>query len=677
MSGESLITASTQIEQLRAELQYHNYRYYVLDQPEIADTAYDRLYRRLVEIEQAHPELITPDSPTQRVGAKISGKFAPVTHAVPLFSLDNAFNREELDEFHARVLKLSGREQVEYAVELKIDGLAISLTYAAGLFQLGATRGDGSVGEDVSANLRTIRSLPLRLIPNAQGAVPQWLNPCGEVYLSKAAFAQLNHEQMAKGQKLFANPRNAAAGSLRQQDPAITAARKLDLFIYAGSVSEEVSLPTHSAMLAYFRELGFPTSPYVQICQSMEAVWDICQKWGQEGPELPFAIDGVVIKVNDLALQKELGFTSKFPRWAIAYKFPAEQALSRIQNITLQVGRTGAVTPVAELEPVFLAGSLVSRATLHNQEEIRRKDIMIGDVVVIQKAGEIIPEVVRSLSEKRTGQERLFEYPAVCPKCSQLLYPDANGPIIRCLNETCPGRLKGALQHFVSRNAMDIEGLGEALAEQLVEQGLVKDFADLFALSYEQIVNLERMGPKSTENLLQQLQERRLNVPLERFLFALGIRHVGKEASQLLVEHFGSLEALQLADQEAIQAIHGIGPQIAESVVQFFQSPSTVLLLQKLDGLGFCFSLPESRPREGLPLSGKSFVLTGTLSSMGRSEAAEWIEKQGGSVKGTISSKIDYVIVGDKAGSKLDKALKLGLNVLDEAAFLEFMRGTP
>lgn len=659
---------------LRAEIQHHNYQYYVLDQPSIADTAYDRLYRSLVELEQAHPELITPDSPTQRVGAKISGKFPPVTHKVPLFSLDNAFNRDELEDFHQRVLKLSGREEVEYVVELKIDGLAISLSYENGAFQLGATRGDGSEGEDVTANLRTIRSLPLRLLPVEGKEIPTWLNPCGEVYMSKKAFAQLNHEQLAKEQKLFANPRNAAAGSLRQQDPAITASRKLDLFIYMGHLPPEIQLPTHSSLLAYFRELGFPTSPHFKLCSSIDQVWEACQEWAQIGPELPFAIDGVVIKVNDLALQKELGFTSKFPRWAIAYKFPAEQALSRIQHISLQVGRTGAVTPVAELEPVFLAGSLVSRATLHNQEEIHRKDIRKGDVVVIQKAGEIIPEVVRSLPEKRNGQEEIFVYPEVCPSCQQSLTPDPNGPIIRCLNESCPDRLKGKLQHFVSRNAMDIEGLGEALVAQLVDQGLVKDFADLFALNAEQLLSLERMGPKSSENLLAQLQARLQAVPLERFLFGLGIRHVGKEASQLLVEHLGALDAIQRASLEEIQSIHGIGPQIAESTLQYFQSPATTQLLQKFSDLGLVFVLPAAKP-EGLPLSGKSFVLTGTLVAMSRPEAGEWIEKWGGSVKGTISSKIDYVIVGDKAGSKLDKARKLGLTVLDEAAFLELMRG--
>lgn len=672
MNGEAL---HREVQQLRAELLHHNYCYYVLDQPEISDLAYDRLYRRLQELEQAHPELITPDSPTQRVGAKISGKFAAVTHRVPLLSLDNAFDRTALEEFHQRVLRLSGRKQVEYVVELKIDGLAVSLTYVSGSFRLGATRGDGSTGEDVTANLRTIRSLPLQLLPEAGRELPEWLNPCGEVYLSKSVFAQLNQEQLLKGQKLFANPRNAAAGSLRQQDPAITASRKLDLFIYAGSFPADLHFPTHAAMLEWFRARGLPTSPYLEICSSMDQVWEVCENWRYQGPELPFAIDGVVIKVNDLALQQELGYTSKFPRWAIAYKFPAEQALSRVQQISLQVGRTGAVTPVAELEPVFLAGSLVSRATLHNQEEIHRKDIRVGDVVVIQKAGEIIPEVVRSLPEKRTEVLPIFVYPATCPVCQQALTPDHNGPLIRCLNETCPGRLKGALQHFVSRNALDIEGVGEALIEQLVDQGLVKDFADLFALRYEQLVALERMGPKSAENLLQQLRERRQGVPLERFLFALGIRHVGKEASQLLVEHFGSLTALQAADLESIQTIHGIGPQIAESVVQYFQSAGVRALLEKFTRLGLSFAETQTRPREGLPFSGKSFVLTGTLATMSRSQAAAWIETQGGSVKGTISSKIDYVIVGDKAGSKLDKARKLGLTVLDEAAFLELMRG--
>lgn len=672
MDEESLYREA---EALRAELLYHNYCYYVLDQPKISDSAYDRLYRRLRELELAHPELITPDSPTQRVGAKISGKFAPVAHRVPLLSLDNAFNRTELEAFHQRILKLSGRKQVDYVVELKIDGLAVSLTYISGSFHLGATRGDGLIGEDVTANLRTIRSLPLKLLPEPGRELPEWLNPCGEVYLSKSVFAQLNQEQMLKGQKLFANPRNAAAGSLRQQDPAITASRKLDLFIYAGNFPADWHFPTHAAMLSWFRDRGLPTSPYVQVCSSIEEVWEVCENWQRQGPELPFAIDGVVIKVNDLALQQTLGVTSKFPRWAIAFKFPAEQALSRVRQISLQVGRTGVLTPVAELEPVFLAGSLVSRATLHNLEEIHRKDIRIGDVVVIQKAGEIIPEILRSLPEKRTETLPVFNYPADCPVCHHPLVPDESGPMIRCVNEACPGRFKGALQHFVSRDALDIEGMGEALIEQLVDRRLVKDFADLFSLRYEQLVELERMGPKSAENLLQQLRKCREAIPLARFIFALGIRHVGKEVAQVLVEHFGSLDALQQADVASIQAIHGIGPQIAESVVQYFQNPQNRLLLKKFIRLGINFVAPQPRTQKVLPLSGKSFVLTGTLQAMTRSQATAWIEKQGGSVKGTISSKIDYVIVGDKAGSKLDKAQKLGLTILDETAFLELMRG--
>lgn len=665
-----------QAEDLRAELHRHNHAYYVLDQPSISDYDYDRLYRRLVDLETAHPELITPDSPTQRVGAKLSGRLPVVTHEYPLYSLDNAFNEAELEAFHARVLKqgeLPEDASVEYAVELKIDGLAITLTYEQGRFALGATRGDGVQGEDVTANLRTIKSLPLKLNAPADKPLPEKLIVSGEVYMPKASFEKLNAAREAAEESLFANPRNAAAGALRQLDPGITASRQLDLFIYSGRLAE-LTPASHSGTLACVRDLGLRTSPYLKLCQGIGEVWQTCEHWYEEAVNLPFAIDGIVIKVNDLRLQDLLGHTSKTPRWAIAYKFPAEQAITRVLAVTLQVGRTGAVTPVAELEPVFLAGSRVARATLHNQEELRRKDVRIGDWVVIQKAGEIIPEVVRSLDDKRTGAETEYDYPSACPTCGTELVPDAAGPIIRCPNSLCPDRVRTGLIHFVGRDAMDIDGLGEALIEQLLKANLVKDPSDFFVLTQEQLIGLERMGEKSAQKLVAELARKKQDVPLERFVHALGIRHVGKGSAQLLAEHFGTLAALRAATREALEGIHGIGRQIAESVVAYFASEPAQTLLARFAEIGLSLRPPQAKPTDGI-FYGQSFVLTGSMEAMSRSEAAKEIEARGGSVKGTISKGLDYVIVGDKPGSKLQKAQSLKLNILDEAAFLELLKG--
>lgn len=666
-----------QLEALRAELHRHNYAYYVLDQPSLSDQAYDRLYRQLVDLEALHPDLITPDSPTQRVGARLSGRLPVVTHEYPLYSLDNAFNQAELEQFHQRVLKLSESdpaEPIEYAVELKIDGLAVTLTYADGRLVLGATRGDGVQGEDVTANLRTIRSLPLRLQPLPQQPLPAKLVVSGEVYMPKASFEKLNAAREAAGESLFANPRNAAAGSLRQLDPGITASRQLELFIYNGQLAE-LTPASHGQTLSLMGQLGFRTSPYVELCKGIDAVWAICQRWYEEAIKLPFAIDGIVIKVNDLRLQDLLGYTSKTPRWAIAYKFPAEQAITQVHAVTLQVGRTGAVTPVAELEPVFLAGSRVARATLHNAEELRRKDVRIGDWVVIQKAGEIIPEVVRSLPEKRTGSESEYSYPEHCPTCGTPLLADASGPIIRCPNAACPDRVRTGLIHFVGRDAMDIDGLGEALIVQLLQAGLIADASDFFRLTADQLAGLERMGEKSSQKLVAELERKKHDVPLERFLHGLGIRHVGKGGAQLLAEHFGTLDALRAASREQLEAIHGIGPQIAESVVAYFDADATGSLLKRFAEVGLNLRPPEAKPTDGV-FYGKSFVLTGSMESLSRSEAAKEIEARGGSVKGTISKGLDYVIVGDKPGSKLQKAQTLGLTLLDEAAFLTLLKGS-
>ncbi len=658
----SSLSAHTEIQNLREHLHRHNYLYYVLEQPELSDAQYDQLYRRLVDLEMAHPELISTDSPTQRVGAKLDGRLPVVTHTHPLYSLDNAFNRAELESFHERVLKLTGATQIEYAVELKIDGLAVTLSYEEGQLILAATRGDGVQGEDITANLKTLRSIPLRL----QGTdYPRSLTVTGEAFMPKLSFEQVNAQQAAEGKKLFANPRNAASGSIRQLDPSITASRQLDLFIYNGYLEAE----SHSETLKQLYGFGFKISPYLKVCQTLEEVWDTCQAWHTEALDLPFAIDGVVIKVNSIAHQQALGYTAKTPRWAIAYKFPAEQAVTRVKDITLQVGRTGAVTPVAELEPVFLAGTQVMRATLHNQQELQRKDVRIGDAVWVQKAGEIIPEVLSSIPERRQGNERVFTYPEACPVCQHTLVPDSDGPIIRCPNEACPDRVRGNLIHFVSRKAMDIDGLGEALIEQLMHEGLVRNAADLFYLTVDDLIHLERMGKKSSEKLIETLNEKKHNVDLARFLHGLGIRHVGLGNARLLVEHYPSLSALQAANREDLEAIKGVGPQIAESVTRYFKVPGTQTLLERFSAAGLSFAVPEKKSTTGA-LQGKSFVLTGTLQQMGRSEAAKILESLGGSVKGTISKQIDYVIVGDKPGSKAAKAESLGITLLTEADFL-------
>ncbi len=657
--------AEQKLTALRAQIRAHNQAYYVLDQPSLSDQAYDQLYRQLLELEAQYPELVTPDSPSQRVGAKLDGRLPVVTHAHPLYSLENAFDRSELEAFHQRVLKLSGREQIEYVLELKIDGLAVSLTYTAGQLQLGATRGDGQQGEDVTPNLRTIRSIPLRL------AQPLDLVVSGEVYMSKKAFAAVNQERLAQDEALFANPRNAAAGSIRQLDPQIAAQRQLAIFIYNAHWQSEHT--RHSERLTALNQVGFRVSPYLKICDSIDAIWDQCQAWYQQAAELPFAIDGVVVKVNDIGLQQALGFTSKTPRWAIAYKFPAEQAITQVLQISLQVGRTGAVTPVAELEPILLAGTTVSRATLHNAEEIQRKDVRIGDYVTVQKAGEIIPEVVHSLADKRTGNEIIFSYPTDCPICKTGLIADENGPIIRCPNSQCPARLKASLQHFVSRGAMDIEGLGESLIDQLLFENLIGDPADLFILKLEQLLFLERMGQKSSENLIRELASKKQNVPLARFIHALGIRHIGKGTARLLTEAYPTLEALQAANPDDLLEIKGIGPQIAESLAAYLEAETSQRLLQKFADAGLNIAAP-SQPKTG-SLSGQTFVLTGTLHTLSRPEAAKKLEALGASVKGTISKNIDYVIVGEKPGSKAQKAQQLGLKILDETAFLEFLRG--
>lgn len=663
------ITIKEQIEQLRETLIRYNHAYYILDSPLVSDAEYDRTYHKLVDLEHQNPQFITPHSPTQRVGAKLDSRLPNIQHEFKLYSLDNAFNKEDLEAFHQRVVKWSEQKEIEYIAELKIDGLAVTMTYENNQLTLGATRGDGIEGEDVTINLKTIREIPLKLI--AQHANYSKITVGGEVYMSKASFNALNKQRASEEQNLFANPRNAAAGSLRQLDPNITAQRQLSIFIYSGNFGEDIVIQKHSEVFENLSKMGFKTSPFYKICQSIDEVWDICQKWAIEGQSLPFAIDGVVIKVNALGLQRSLGYTAKSPRWAIAYKFPAEQAVTRVNDITLQVGRTGAITPVAELETVLLAGSQVSRATLHNRDEMLRKDIRIGDQVWIQKAGEIIPEVVSVLTERRNGSEVIFEYPDLCPICDKEITQDENGPVIRCLNWDCPAQIKERIVHFVSRYAMNIDGIGIALIEQLVNLNLIQNPADLFTLTREQLIALERMGEKSADNLLTQLEFSKTNTTLERFIYSLGIRYVGRETASLLGKNFNSLESIIMASQDAFTQIKGIGGQTAQSLWEYFESSSNLAMIKQFKELGLIIPESELQSKEDLPLSGQSFVLTGSLTSMSRSEALKWIEALGGTVKSSVSKNLDFLIVGDKPGSKLAKANKLNIPILDETAFLE------
>lgn len=656
--------ARLRAEQLRKEIRHHNHLYYVLDQPELSDAEYDALYRELLRLEEQFPELVSPDSPTRRVGGQPLKAFGQVRHRIPLLSLDNAFNAEELRAFDGRVRQNLGGEKMEYMVEAKIDGLAVALTYEQGRLVQGATRGDGEVGEDITENLKTIRTLPLEL-PRA----PSLLEVRGEAFMPKKAFARLNAERETNGEPVFANPRNAAAGSLRQLDPKVTAKRSLALFIYALAQTEGLEFATHAAALDWLEELGLPVNPRRRLCRDIEEVIAAAEEWAAIRHQLPYDIDGLVIKVNNLSQQQRLGFTAKSPRWAIAYKFPAEQAETVVEDIEITVGRTGVLTPTAVLRPVFVAGSTVSRASLHNEDIIREKDVRIGDHVLIHKAGDIIPEVVRVLAEKRSGQERKFSMPAHCPACGSKVVRSAGEVAVRCPNRFCPAQNREAINHFVSRDAMNIEGLGPAVVSQLLEAGLIRDAADLYNLREEDLLPLERMGKKSAQNLLQAIaasKERGLG-PL---LFALGIRHVGAKAARTLARQFGSLDRLAAASEEELQQIPEVGPKMAEAIVQFFADEHNRNLLAKLKAAGVIMEEAAVIPAEDhLPLAGQTVVITGTLSRMGRKEAENLVEELGGKASGSVSKKTSFVVAGENPGSKLEKARALGIPVLSEEEF--------
>ncbi len=667
--------AAARIEALRKQIEFHNYRYYVLDDPLISDAEWDQLLRELQELEAQHPELISLDSPTQRVGATPTDEFATVRHRLPMLSLDNAFTRDEVIAFDRRVrerLELeAGAGPVLYSAEPKLDGLAISVIYEKGRLVRAATRGDGTTGEDVTANVRTIRSLPLTL----QGKAPKLLEARGEVFMPRQGFERLNREASERGEKIFANPRNAAAGSLRQLDPAITAKRPLDVFFYALGSVEGAELPkTHSETLRWIKEFGLRVSPEIAQVQGAEGCLEYFSALQNRRAGLGYDIDGVVYKVDSLAAQARLGFLSRAPRWAIAHKFPAEEAVTVLRDVEFQVGRTGALTPVARLSPVVVGGVTVSNATLHNMDEIERKDVRIGDTVVVRRAGDVIPEVARVLVDRRPASAQIVRLPQHCPVCGAVVTREADAAVARCTGEfSCKAQRQERLRHFAARRALDIEGLGEKLIEQLVNAGLVHTPADIFALQREQLAALERMGEKSADNILAAI-ERAKSTTLPRFLFALGIREVGEATAAALARHFGSLEALMNADGEQIQQVPDVGPVVAAQWVAFFGRPENRQIIEQLQAAGVHWPSMASVANVGdQPLAGLSFVLTGSLQSMSRDEAEDALRALGARAAGSVSKKTSYLIAGADAGSKLAKAESLGVPVLDEAALLQIL----
>jgi len=636
-----------------------------LDNPEIPDAEYDKLMRELIDLESQFPELIVPDSPTQRIGGEPLAAFKRVTHREPMISLADAFSEGDLRDFHRRVTSVVG-DQVEYVVELKIDGLAISLTYENGILVTAATRGDGLVGEDVTHNVKTIKSVPLRINPPS-GKFPSVIEVRGEIYLPKEGFKKLNEEREDMELVPFANPRNAAAGSIRQLDPKVAAKRPLSTFIYGIGYVEGIQFETHHEVLEFYKACGFRVNPHIKLFNSFDDVIDYCMSWREKRDLLPYEIDGMVIKVNSLQFQKMLGSTAKNPRWAIAYKFPAEQKVSVIEDIIVSVGRTGILTPNAVLKPVNIAGSTVSRATLHNEDYIKEKDIRIGDSVIVQKAGDIIPEVVEVIKEKRTGSEKEFKMPHHCPECGAEVIRIPGEAAYRCTGVSCPAQIRRSIIHFASRDAMDIRGLGPAVVSLLLSAGLVKDVSDIYFLKKEDLIPLERMGEKSADNLINAIQDSKKQ-PLSRLVYALGIPFIGSKASFLLAQAFGSMDKLKAATYDELIKIPEIGTKMAESIVTFFKQEQTNKLLERLKSVGV--NMEEQRRTEGIrPLENLTFVLTGTLEKYSRNEAKEIIENLGGRVAGSVSKKTDYVVVGKDPGSKYDKAVELGVKIIDENEF--------
>lgn len=669
MDDHALQAARTRVDELRAQINDHNYRYHVLDDPEISDAAYDLLMRDLRALELAHPELIAPDSPTQRVGGEPVQTFGVVQHRLPMLSLGNAFSEDDLRAWQRRLTGLLETDDIAFVCEPKIDGLAIALVYEQGRFVQGATRGDGARGEDVTANLRTLRTLPLTLPP---GAAPRF-EVRGEVYMTYAGFGRMNDEQAREGKRLYANPRNSAAGSLRQLDPRITAARPLDLFVYQlGWVEDAATPPTHWETLQWLRSLRFPVNPYAVRYNTFDEVVRHCAEWVERRHRLDYPIDGIVIKVDSLARQRQLGAVGREPRWAIAYKFPAEQATTKLLDIGVNVGRTGSLNPFAVLDPVVISGATVKLATLHNEDDIRRKDIRVGDTVIVQRAGEVIPQVIGPVVSLRTGAERPWDMPACCPACGSAVVRPEGEAMTYCPNRACPAQAVRQIEHFASRAAMEIEGLGERLAQVLYGEGLVHDPGDLYALTEAQIANLERMGEKSAKNLVDAIQSSKQR-PLARLIFALGIRHVGSETAAALAGHFGSVDALIAATEDDIARVAGIGSTIAASVRAHMDEQHNRAVIEKLRAAGVRMAAERQAAREG-PLANAQFVLTGTLASFSRNEAESRLKRLGAAVGSSVTKKTTHVVAGENAGSKLSKAHQLGITVIDEEALLRLLR---
>jgi len=667
MAKAAPASVKKEIEELREKLRYHEYRYYVLDDPEISDAAYDRMMNRLKELEAAYPELVTPDSPTVRVGGAPREGFSTVRHARPMLSLDNAFSYDALREWDRRVREGSGQEKIEYVAEHKFDGLSISLQFEDGVLTRGVTRGDGTTGEDVTPNVKTIRSIPLRVEAAVLKKVklPPDFEVRGEVMMTKKAFEALNREQERIGGKIFVNARNSAAGAVRVLDPSITAARRLDFFAYYLLVDGKVPFAKHSDSLQALKQLRFRASDDWKLCAGIEAVTAYCDDWDAKREKLPYEIDGVVIKVNSIAIQNELGYTAKAPRWAMAYKYPARQETTVVNDIIVQVGRTGALTPVAVLEPVQVGGVTVSRSTLHNMDEIDRLGLQIGDTVLIERAGEVIPHVLKVVKEGKN--RRPFRMPKHCPECGSTIHHVEGEVAYRCVNAACPAKRKESILHFAGRHAMNIDGLGDKIVDQLVDKALVKDVADLYALKEDELAGLERMAEKSAQNLLEEIEASKKN-SLARLIYALGIQFVGERTAQLLAEHFSSLEKLAEAKEEELEEVPEVGPKVAASIVEFFSEPANRQLIKKLRKAGV-HPTAEKRVVKSQKLAGKSFVFTGSLANRSREEAGELVIQHGGKVSSSVSKKTDYVVVGTDPGSKYDKAKELGVTILTEAEF--------
>ena len=660
------MTSTSKIDSLREQIRHHEYRYYVLDDPEVSDAEFDRLMNELKKLEAAHPELIAPDSPTQRVGGKPREGFVKVAHSIPMLSLDNAYSEEELRNWERRVHELSGRKEIEYVCELKLDGMSLALRYEDGKLVRGITRGDGSTGEDVTSNVRTVRSVPLSVSREKlkKAGMHADFEVRGEMLMPIASFKKMNDEREKHGLSLFANPRNATAGTVRQLEPSITAQRRLDYFAYMLIANGRNIFDEHWETLNALEAAGFKVNSRRALADSFAEVWKFIGEWEEKRESLPYEIDGVVIKVNSIALQRELGFTGKAPRWAIAYKYAARGGITQIENIHVQVGRTGKLTPVAELKPVPIGGTTVSRATLHNMDEIERLGVKIGDWVEVERGGDVIPKVTRVVEDKDHPRgHRLFHMPEKCPVCGGHVVRAEGEADHRCEIQNCPAKLRETILHFASRGVMNIDGMGDALVNQLTDRGMVKDVADIYKLTKAQLLSLERMGDKSAQNVLDEI-ERSKKLPLERVIYGLGIRFVGERTAQFLAEHFGSMDDLLKAGEDELQQVEEVGPRIAKSIVEFFAEPKNRELVAELSAAKL--TMTGKQKERGTKLAGKTFVLTGTLAHYTRDEAKKMIEDAGGKVTGSVSKKTDYVVAGTDAGSKLDKAKELGVTVIDE-----------